>query len=194
MEHVVFSAAVDGAGEEFRRVSSLEEAVRVVEHLRNDLGIEDASVFSLTAVPLAFRTYYRVEVPGVPSAAAEPLDPAEAQAPALLAVPSLASDAEPLLPLALVSDVPGLESGDFEDSYGLVPAPAPALEPVPSLPEIEPLDSRSELAELADLAVASDEASDLPAMPGPGLQPRLSELPDARVEGESRHSLGYFTG
>ena len=35
MEHVVFSAAQDGAGEEFRRVESLEEAVRVVEHLWN---------------------------------------------------------------------------------------------------------------------------------------------------------------
>jgi hypothetical protein len=65
MEHVVFSASVDGVGEEFRRVSSLEEAVRVVEHLRNDLGAADAAVFSLTPVPLAFRTYYRVEVSGV---------------------------------------------------------------------------------------------------------------------------------
>src|ERR1700709_555761 len=65
MEHVVFSAAVDGAGEEFRRVASLEEAIRVVEHLRNDLGVEDATVFALTPVPLAFRTYYRVEVPEV---------------------------------------------------------------------------------------------------------------------------------
>ena len=65
MEHVVFSAAENGAGEEFRRVASLEEAVRVVEHLRNDLGITDPSVFALTPVPVAFRTYYRVEVPGV---------------------------------------------------------------------------------------------------------------------------------
>jgi hypothetical protein len=65
MEHVVFSAAQDGAGEEFRRVASLEEAVRVVEHLRNDLGITDPSVFALTPVPVAFRTYYRVEVPGL---------------------------------------------------------------------------------------------------------------------------------
>jgi hypothetical protein len=68
MEHVVFSAAQDGAGEEFRRVASLEEAVRVVEHLRNNLGIEDPSVFALTPVPVAFRTYYRVEVPGVEEA------------------------------------------------------------------------------------------------------------------------------
>ena len=69
MEHVVFSAAQDGAGEEFRRVASLEEAVRVVEHLRNDLGITDPSVFALTPVPVAFRTYYRVEVPGFEEAA-----------------------------------------------------------------------------------------------------------------------------
>jgi hypothetical protein len=80
MEHVVFSAAQDGAGEEFRRVASLEEAVRVVEHLRNHLGITDPSVFALTPVPVAFRTYYRVEVPGFDEAA-EPanleLPPAE---------------------------------------------------------------------------------------------------------------------
>jgi hypothetical protein len=71
MEHVVFSAAQDGAGEEFRRVASLDEAVRVVEHLRNDLGITDPSVFALTPVPVAFRTYYRVEVPGLSEPAVE---------------------------------------------------------------------------------------------------------------------------
>src|ERR1700712_4221320 len=65
MEHVVFSAAESGAGEEFRRVSSLEEAVRVVEHLRNDLGVTESSVFALTPVPLEFKTYYRVEVPSL---------------------------------------------------------------------------------------------------------------------------------
>ncbi len=82
MEHVVFSAAHDGAGEEFRRVASLEEAVRVVEHLRNDLGVTDPAVFALTPVPVAFRTYYRVEVPGLEEEQPEPsssldLPPAE---------------------------------------------------------------------------------------------------------------------
>jgi hypothetical protein len=80
MEHVVFSAAENGAGEEFRRVASLEEAVRVVEHLRNDLGITDPSVFALTPVPVAFRTYYRVEVPGV----AEPAPESAPEAPEAL--------------------------------------------------------------------------------------------------------------
>lgn len=74
MEHVVFSAAEDGVGEEFRRVSSLEEAVRVVEHLRNDLGIAEASVFALTPVPLAFKAYYRVELPGPKDDAVEPVE------------------------------------------------------------------------------------------------------------------------
>ncbi|HEX4431831.1 MAG TPA: hypothetical protein VHZ96_21360 [Frankiaceae bacterium] len=76
MEHVVFSAAENGAGEEFRRVATLEEAVRVVEHLRNDLGITDPSVFALTPVPVAFRTYYRVEVPSAPEPVAEPVSEA----------------------------------------------------------------------------------------------------------------------
>lgn len=174
MEHVVFSAAVDGAGEEFRRVASLEEAVRVVEHLRNDLGIEDASVFSLTAVPLAFRTYYRVEVPGI--------EAAEAAAVPLLAVPSLASDPEPQPPLALVSD--GSAAG-ADDEEGLVAIPS--LEPVPSIESLE------SMAELADMATADEFTAPLPAMPGPGLQPRLSEPFDSRVEGPSEHSLGYFT-
>jgi hypothetical protein len=73
MEHVVFSAVDNGAGEEFRRVASFAEAVRVVEHLRNDLGITDPSVFALTPVPVAFRTYYRVEVPGVAESAPQAL-------------------------------------------------------------------------------------------------------------------------
>ena len=114
MEHVVFSAAVDGAGEEFRRVSSLDEAMRVVEHLRNDLGIEDAAVFSLTPVPLAFRTYYRVEVSEV-SPAAPVSQPVVAEAvsdePALAEVPQLAE-----LPATLA---PGLEPRESESEHSL---------------------------------------------------------------------------
>jgi hypothetical protein len=112
MEHVVFSAAVDGAGEEFRRVSSLDEAVRVVEHLRNDLGIEDAAVFSLTPVPLAFRTYYRVEVS---EAAPDELvtdEPAVAESdPAAFEVPQIAE-----LPATLA---PGLEPRESESEHSL---------------------------------------------------------------------------
>ena len=62
MEHVVFFPAHDGTPA-FRRVSSLEDAVRLVEHLRNVESVAELSVHALTEVPLAFKAFYRVEVP-----------------------------------------------------------------------------------------------------------------------------------
>lgn len=70
MEHVVFFPAPDGTPA-FRRVPSLDEAVRLVEHLRNIDGVSSASVHALTEVPLAFRAYYKVEVPGEPAVPAQ---------------------------------------------------------------------------------------------------------------------------
>ena len=64
MDHVVFHPGPDGAPA-FHRFASLDEAVRFVEHLRNVEGIDDVSVNLLTPVPLAFRAYYKVEVPAV---------------------------------------------------------------------------------------------------------------------------------
>ena len=91
MEHVVFFPAPDGSAG-FRRVPTLEEAVRLVEHLRNVEGINEVSCHALTEVPLAFRTYYRVEVPGL-------AEPAEAAA-------SESAQAEPAQaqPVQLVPD------------------------------------------------------------------------------------------
>ena len=62
MDHVVFFPAHDGSPA-FRRVASLEEAVRLVEHLRNTENVDQVGVYSLTEVPLAFKAYYRVEMP-----------------------------------------------------------------------------------------------------------------------------------
>ncbi len=109
MEHVVFFPAPDGSPA-FRRVPTLEEAVRLVEHLRNVEGVNSVSVHALTEVPLAFRAYYRVEVP----TAAEALVPAQPEpAPELAPVESQAAvDVEPLQEapaLALVEDVPAEE-------------------------------------------------------------------------------------
>src|SRR4051812_28431905 len=61
MEHVVFFSESSGDSA-FRRVPDLEEAVRLVESLRNERGITDVAVHALTPVPVSFRTYYRVEV------------------------------------------------------------------------------------------------------------------------------------
>jgi hypothetical protein len=62
MEHVVFFPAHDGSPA-FRRVPTLEDAVRFVEHLRNSEGVDHVSVHTLSEVPLAFKAYYRVEMP-----------------------------------------------------------------------------------------------------------------------------------
>ena len=81
MEHVVFFPAHDGSPA-FRRLTSLEDAVRFVEHLRNNEGVDQFSVHSLTEVPLSFKQYFRVELPSaaevLPAPAAE--EPAEAVA------------------------------------------------------------------------------------------------------------------
>lgn len=74
MEHVVFFTGADGAAQ-YRRTPSLEEAVRFVEHLRNVEGVEDSRVFAMTEVPLAFKTVYRVEIPGVTAEAPAPIPP-----------------------------------------------------------------------------------------------------------------------
>lgn len=97
MEHVVFFPAHDGSPA-FRRVANLEDAVRLVEHLRNAEGVSEVSVHALDEVPLAFKTWYRVEVPSSTDAA-----------PSLQAAPA-APDApqEPAAPVAEVVDVPVL--------------------------------------------------------------------------------------
>jgi hypothetical protein len=71
MEHIVFFPGPDGAPS-FRRLTSLDDAVRFVEHLRNVENVSEVSVHTLSPVPLAFRPYYRVEVPAG-EAVAEPL-------------------------------------------------------------------------------------------------------------------------
>jgi hypothetical protein len=91
VEHVVFFPAPDGAPA-FRRVPDLEQAVRLVEHLRNVEGINEVSCHALTEVPLAFRAYYRVEVPApveAPAVAEVPAQPVAEQAPAVEEAPAV---------------------------------------------------------------------------------------------------------
>ncbi len=85
MEHVVFFPSPDGSAA-FRRVPSLDEAVHLVEHLRNVEGVDHATCHALIDVPLAFRAYYRVEVDAAPAPyadeqpeAAQQIDPQPAE-------------------------------------------------------------------------------------------------------------------
>ena len=117
MEHVVFYPLHDGSPA-FRRLPTLDEAVRLVEHLRNVEGVAEVSVHALTEVPLAFKANYRVEVPG----AAEPAVSAEqvlAPEPAELLEPPVAA-------------VPAIEQ-------------VPALEPVPALAGVRAADAKTSL-------------------------------------------------
>ena len=123
VEHVVFFPAPDGTPA-FRRLANLEEAVRLVEHLRNVEGVTSASVHALQEVPLSFRAYYRVETPAA-------LDPAAVDL-TVVAVP-----VQPVAPVAVEAPTP------LEVVPAVVPVPALALvgepEPQPaSQPEPEP--------------------------------------------------------
>ena len=120
MEHVVFFTGADGAAQ-YRRTPSLEEAVRFVEHLRNVEGVEDSRVFSMTEVPLAFKTVYRVEIPG------QPVADAPAPIPPLPPMPELDVPAEP------VAEAPAAEAAPE-------PAEAPA-EPVMAAVPSEPYEA-----------------------------------------------------
>ena len=112
MEHVVFFPAADGA-EGFRRAADLEEAVRLVESLRNDQGIGEVSVFALSQVPLAFRTYVHVELPvtdevaEVAEVALRSLRGLTLRSPAAPAAPAFEAPAEPSIP------PPPLEAPEF---------------------------------------------------------------------------------
>ena len=126
MEHVVFFPGPDGAPS-FRRLSSLEDAVRYVEHLRNMEGVSEVSVHSLMPVPLSFRPYYKVEVPAGEMPAEMPA-PMEAMTEAPAEVPA---DVPAEVPAEVAAMVPAPsepvgEQVPVEQVAELVPAPEPA--------------------------------------------------------------------
>ena len=56
----------------YHPTDTLEEAVRFVEHLRNQERVADARVWRLQEVPLEVRTYYKVEVVAAAAPASVP--------------------------------------------------------------------------------------------------------------------------
>jgi len=58
----------------YNQFESLEEAVRFVETLRNDQGVETARMFALEEVKFDFKPYFRVEIdpPMIAAASAPP--------------------------------------------------------------------------------------------------------------------------
>ena len=118
MEHVVFYPTHDGSPA-FRRLPTLDEAVRLVEHLRNVEGVAEVSVHALTEVPLAFKAYYRVEMPGAaePTVVAPPAaspEPVEVLEPPVAAVPAV----EQVPVLQPVAALAGGRAADAKTSLG----------------------------------------------------------------------------
>lgn len=209
MEHVVFFTEKPGEPE-FRRVGDLEEAVRLVESLRNERGIADVSVHALTPVPVSFRTYYRVEVgaadvPSVPPPAGEwPVEAAVEVASELSAaeVPSVeAPSVEAPSAEAVSVETVSIESSPFETEFGAdfeVPsladeAPAasslallpPPVESGPVFDLDEPVDEAAPSTEVpAESEAAQDELESLAAY-----EPLV---PQVRPEPDAERSLGYF--
>jgi len=114
MEHVVFFPSHDGTPA-FRRVATLEDAVRLVEHLRNVEGVSEVSLHALAEVPLAFKAWYHVEVPAgaeaLESHVAE-LDSNEAPESAEAApLPVLVQDVVPEQPMVAVAASNGRPAG-----------------------------------------------------------------------------------
>ena len=59
---VVFRSAEGKPG--YHQAETLDDAVRFVERLRNQEGVNDSRVFRMEEVALEFKTYVRVEVAG----------------------------------------------------------------------------------------------------------------------------------
>jgi len=120
VEHVVFFPAPDGTPA-FRRFAGLEDAVRFVEHLRNVENVSSASVYSLTEVPLSFKAWYRVELPGEPAGSSAPAE--AAQPAASVAAPAASVEAPAAAGPATIAEA--------IESYSLAEAPSATSAEVP---------------------------------------------------------------
>ena len=68
MPHMVVFRTSEGK-QGYHRAETLDDAVRFVEHLRNNEQVADAKVYRMHEVPIEFKVMYKVEVAGAASAA-----------------------------------------------------------------------------------------------------------------------------
>lgn len=124
MSHMVIFRTAEGKPG-YHQSENLDDAVRFVEHLRNQENVPDARIFRMHEVPIEFKTYVRVEVAGVDDAAPAPAAPAAPPAPAAPvaaaapAAPAAASAPAPSAPPA----APAVDKGDKHDDVVIDPMP-----------------------------------------------------------------------
>ena len=96
MPHMVIYRNADGSPA-YHQTEALEDAVRFVEHIRNEQGVNDSRLFRMEEVPIEFKTYYRVEVAAGEQGGAQPAPApaAEAAAPAAPSIPASLEGAPP---------------------------------------------------------------------------------------------------
>lgn len=68
MPHMVVFRTNEGKNG-YHPAETLDDAVRFVEHLRNNEQVAESKVYRLHEVPIEFKVMYKVEVAGVPSGA-----------------------------------------------------------------------------------------------------------------------------
>lgn len=191
MEHVVFYTAADGSPA-YRRTANLDDAVRVVEHLRNAEGREEVHVYSLATVALNFRPYYRVELntnPAVPAheepqpAALSFTAPVPVQMHAMSAelaafsvepveiAPATTDEVIVVQPLEYNSQLPlGDEPASFvPEPIALEQAMAAAVEAAPV--EAAPVEVAPVEAAPVEVAQAAEAVQQLPPPPPPFVEP-----------------------
>ena len=67
MQHMVIFRDAEGRPG-YHQSEALDDAVRFVEHLRNEQQVSETRVFSMQEVPLEFKSYWRVSpVPSEPA-------------------------------------------------------------------------------------------------------------------------------
>lgn len=196
MEHAVFFTGSGGA--QFRRTQSRDEAIRVVEHLRNVEGVEDAKVYALTEVALAFKTVYRVEVQAEdgPPGALPPLPPLPAMPDMTLhAVPAPQVEAPP----ALEVETPPAPQVEAPPAPQVDAPPAPQVEtPHVETPHVEaPV---AVAAPPAPAAAPAEPAAEVPVPVAEAPEPVMAAVPsepyeaasDAPSNGKPR-GMGFFS-
>ena len=60
----------------YHQFDGIDEAIALVERLRNEESVSDARIFRMQEVPIEFKTYYRVEVTAADAAPAAEPEPA----------------------------------------------------------------------------------------------------------------------
>ncbi|MFP5327870.1 MAG: hypothetical protein ACLGHT_10360 [Acidimicrobiia bacterium] len=108
MPHMVIYRNADGSPA-YHQTEALEDAVRFVEQIRNEQGVNDSRLFRMEEVPIEFKTYYRVEVAAGETGTQAPAAPAAPEAQAAPVIPPLAEGA----PQPVEADAAAAGSGRF---------------------------------------------------------------------------------